>query len=118
MNFVADESVDRQIVENLRVKGHSVLYVVELDPGVSNGEVFGIANRTNSILITGDKDFGELAYRQQLIHHGVVLIRLAGLSSSDKARVVVSFVENHLSELPKAFSVITPGAIRIRRKIA
>ena len=79
MNFVADESVDRQIVENLRVKGHPVLYVVEMDPGVSNGEVFEIANRTNSILMTGDKDFGELS---------------------------------------KAFSVITPGAIRVRRKIA
>ena len=33
-------------------------------------------------------------------------------------QVVVSFVENHLPELPKAFSVITPGAIRIRKKIA
>ncbi len=118
MNFVADESVDRQIVENLRVKGHPVLYVVEMDPGVSNGEVFEIANRTNSILMTGDKDFGELVYRQHLIHHGVILIRLAGLSSSVKTRVVASFVENHFSELSKAFSVITPGAIRVRRKIA
>lgn len=49
-------------------------------------------------MITADKDFGELAYRQQFIHHGVVLIRLAGS------------VGNHLSELPKAFSVITPPA--------
>ena len=36
MNFLADESVDRQIVDALREDGHAVLYVTEMDPGISD----------------------------------------------------------------------------------
>lgn len=45
MNFVADESVDRQIVERLRLEGHSVSYVVDIDAGLSTGDVFEMANQ-------------------------------------------------------------------------
>ena len=59
MNFLADESVDRQIVERLRLEGHSVWYIADPDPGVSNGDVFNMANQKNAVLLTADKDFGE-----------------------------------------------------------
>ena len=78
---------------------------------------FLFTNRMNAVLLTANKDFGELAFHQRLINQGVVLIRLAGLSPTNKAGVVASVIKNHLSELPQAFSVITPGAIRIRRRI-
>jgi len=118
VNFLADESMDRQIVERLRFVGHSVWYVVDMDSGISNGDVFEMANRINAVLLTADKDFGELVFHQRLINQGVVLIRLAGLSPTNKAGVVASAIKNHLLELPQAFGVITPGAIRIRRRIA
>jgi len=116
LNFLADESVDRPIVERLRQDGHTVGYVSDLDPGISNGEVFGIATRANSILLTADKDFGELVFHQSLVAHGVFLIRMAGLSSLRKAEVVASAIKDHSSELLEAFTVITPGAVRIRRR--
>ena len=117
MNFLADESVDRQIVERLRFEGHSVGYIADTDPGVSNGDVFGKANQTDAILLTADKDFGEIVFRQRFVNRGVVLIRLAGIPPSHKAEIVASAVINHLDELAQAFSVITPSAIRIRRLI-
>ena len=52
MNFVADESVDRQIVERLRLEGHSVSYVVDIDAGLSTGDVFDTANQKNAVLLT------------------------------------------------------------------
>jgi len=116
VNFLADESVDRPIVERLRQDGHTVVYVSDLDPGISNGEVFGIANRANSILLTADKDFGELVFHQSLVTHGVLLIRMAGISSMRKAEVVASAIKDHSSELLGSFTVITPGAVRIRRR--
>jgi predicted nuclease of predicted toxin-antitoxin system len=87
VNFVADENIDRQIVERLREDGHTVIYVAEMDPGIPDEDVIRLADMRSSTLITADKDFGELVFRQALVTHGVVLIRLAGLSQSRKAEL-------------------------------
>ncbi len=50
MNFVADESVDRQIVERLRDNGHSVWYVAEMAPSISDDEVLQLANGISIII--------------------------------------------------------------------
>lgn len=86
MNFLADEGVDRQIVERLRQTGHQVLYVAEFEPGTSDEAILSQANDLHAPLLTADKDFGELVHRQGLIHAGVILIRLASLSSEVKGR--------------------------------
>jgi hypothetical protein len=44
MNLLADESLDRQIVERLRLDGHEVLYVAELEPGLTDEQVLARAN--------------------------------------------------------------------------
>ena len=115
MNFLADESVDRQIVAALREDGHAVLYVTEMDPGISDDEVLDTAEKGSAILITADKDFGELVFRQQRITKGVVLVRLAGLLPSKKAEIASTMIKKHLDAIQNAFSVISPNAIRIRR---
>ncbi|HET6382614.1 MAG TPA: DUF5615 family PIN-like protein [Armatimonadota bacterium] len=76
---MADENIEQQVVERLRQDGHAVLYVAEMEPGIPDELVLQRANDERSMLITGDKDFGELVFRQGLVHLGVVLIRLAGL---------------------------------------
>jgi predicted nuclease of predicted toxin-antitoxin system len=114
MNFLADESVDKAIVECLRENGHLVMYIAEMEPGLSDEEVFQVANKENAILITADKDFGELVYRLKRISHGVVLIRLSGLSTVRKGQIVYATVSKHMKELVHTFTVVTPGIIRIR----
>ncbi len=115
MNFVADESVDRQIVERLRDDGHFVWYVVEMVPSISDDEVLQIANNESVPLITSDKDFGELVFRQHLVSYGVILVRLSGLSPELKANIVSSTIINHESEILGNFTVISPSRIRIRK---
>jgi len=115
MNFLADESVDRPIVESLRQEGYRVAYVVELGPGVPDHEVLKWANQEAALLLTADKDFAEMVFRQRLHAHGVVLVRLAGLSAARKAEVVVLAIGGHITELSRAFAVIMPGMLRIRR---
>jgi predicted nuclease of predicted toxin-antitoxin system len=116
MKLLTDESVDRQIVERLRQDGHDVLYVAEMDPGISDDAVLISANNTGALLLTADKDFGELVFRRQQINAGVLLIRLAGLSLHSKAELVVAAVRDHENRLPGAFSVLSPGMIRIRQQ--
>jgi len=116
MNLLADEGVDGQIVAQLRLQGHTVLYVAEMEPGISDETVLERANAHGALLITEDKDFGELVYRQGLVHLGVVLVRLAGLVSATKGQIVADAITQHESETPNAFTVISPGLVRIRKR--
>ncbi len=117
MNLLADESVDRQIVERLRQEGHDVLYIAEMEPGLSDDVVLARANERNALLLTADKDFGELVFRQNLISSGVVLLRLAGLLPETKAGIVADVLRDRGAELLQTFSVISPGMVRVRRKV-
>jgi len=116
MNFLADESVDGQIVERLREDGHDVLYVAEMEPGITDDQVLEKANESRALLMTIDKDFGELVFRLGRLHTGVVLVRLGGLSPEKKAEMVSIAVSEYASSLDNSFSVISPGRIRIRPK--
>lgn len=114
MNFLADEGVDRQVVERLRHSGHKVLYVAEMSPGIPDDVVLDLANREGALLLTADKDFGELVYLQRRITSGVLLLRLGGLSPESKAERIMTAVGEHGDELLQAFTVVTAGALRIR----
>jgi predicted nuclease of predicted toxin-antitoxin system len=95
--LVADESVDAPIVARLRREGHEVISIAE-----------------SAVLVTADKDFGEMVYRQRRTTSGVVLLRLAGVPPAAKADMVAKVLREHGSELPGAVTVIGPGSVRIR----
>ena len=117
MNLIADESVDGPIVERLRTDGHAVPYVAEMSPGITDDEVLDRAIADEAILVTGDKDFGELVFRLHRVAHGVILIRLQGLSALLKAAVVSEAIRLHGDDMLHAFTVISPGMVRVRREI-
>ena len=114
MNLVADESVDRPIVDRLRRDGHEVLYVAEPSPGIDDDAVLGRANEHGALLITADKDFGELVFRLGRVHAGVMLLRLSGVPPRTKAQIVSEVLSSHGDGLLEAFSVISSGRVRIR----
>jgi len=74
------------------------------------------ANQDGRILITADKDFGELVFRQKKIFTGIILVRLSGFDPIDKADVLKSVLQEHFVELPTSFTVITKNNVRIRKK--
>jgi predicted nuclease of predicted toxin-antitoxin system len=91
--------------------------VAEMEPGIADEEILQKANEQRSLLVTADKDFGEMVFHQNLPSTGgVVLIRLAGLSAARKAEIVSRSFHDHEAEFPQAFSVISPGRVRIRSK--
>lgn len=108
MNLLADEGVDRPIVEQLRQEGHHVLYIAEMSPGIANDVILAQANSSRALLLTLDKDFGELVFRQGLIY--------AGLLPATKAQVVAMVLRERSIELLSSFSVITLGSVRIRKR--
>lgn len=114
MRLVADESIDAPIVERLRRCGHEVLFVAELDPGIDDEGVLALANDRDALLLTADKDFGELVFRLGRVTTGVILVRLAGLKPRRKAEIVEACAAKYGEKMRRAFTVIAPVGIRIR----
>jgi len=115
MNIFADESVDRQIVERLRREQHKVDYVPEMAPGISDNEVLDWSNQKEALLITADKDFGDLVFRKKQSMCGILLIRLSGMPAAEKAERVAITVHRYGEEMLNRFSVLTKDALRIRK---
>ena len=114
MQFVADESVDAQIVTKLRQDGFEVFYIAEASPSISDTKVLAAANRRKSVLLTSDKDFGDLVYRQFKSHKEVILLRLAGIRPLEKAQITSPVVATYGKKLINVFTVVTSTAVRIR----
>jgi len=114
VRLLADEGVDAAIVALLREDGHDVVYVAELSPGITDEAVLELANGDERVLVTADKDFGELVYRLRKVVYGVLLVRLSGLASPRKANAVLESVREHGAEMAGAFTVVSPGLVRIR----
>jgi len=116
MNFMADEGVDREIVQRLRKEGHEVAYIAEMDYGISDEMDLKQAKEKEALLVTADKDFGELILRQGQMRAGVLLLRLAGLSAEKKCALVAAVVREYADKLRRGFSVISPGVVRVRHE--
>lgn len=112
MNIVADENIALPIVERLQRDGHFVWYTT-LGRGISDDIVLGVANQQKALLLTDDKDFGELVIRHRHQTSGVVLLRLAGVSPIQRAEIVAQVFREHGDELIGAFTIITPRKVRI-----
>ena len=115
MKILADESVEKYVVQRLRRDGHNVRYIAEMSPGILDEEVLALAGDADTMLLTADKDFGELIFRQGYVKRGIVLYRLAGIAADEKERIVSVAIAEHGEELLKSFGVITEAAVRIRK---
>ena len=115
MRLLADECIEKSVVEYLRVNKFNVDAVSELNPGASDITVIDLANNRDCILLTADKDFGELIFRQGKISKGVILVRLHGLSKERKSYLIAQTIREHQNQLTNSFTVIESTQIRISR---
>ena len=112
MRFLANENFPLDAVVALRTAGHDVMWIRTESPGISDFSVLARAQRESRILLTFDKDFGELAYRSNLpATCGIVLFRIATPSSIEVARKVLSAITVS-AELAGVFTVVEEHRIR------
>jgi len=74
-----------------------------------------LADQRNYILITADKDFGDLTFRKNRILNGIILCRLSGITNNIKADILLSLIKNHHGDLFGSFTVLTKDNIRIKK---
>jgi predicted nuclease of predicted toxin-antitoxin system len=114
VKFLADECCDAGIVASLRVDGHDVSYVLERQTGISDDEVLQNAFVEERILLTEDKDFGELIYRLKKPAYGIILIRIDVRERHDKWPRLEALIEKHEDLLPGYFVVVDLNKYRFR----
>lgn len=116
MKFLLDESADFPLAAHLASLGHDVTAISHDYPGaISDREVLAIAQTEQRILITNDHDFGELVFRRQLPHAGVILFRLGAEDLAIKVRWLDYAITRYADRLDQ-FMVITERGIRVRRR--
>ncbi len=114
MKFLADECCDLGLVEFLRMKGVEVDYVQELQQGVTDINVLNKAKDEKRILLTEDKDFGELVVRFNKPAYGIILLRFTPLEKKIKYQRVLKLIRKYPSKLPGSFIVADKQKFRIR----
>jgi predicted nuclease of predicted toxin-antitoxin system len=76
MRWIADECISAKVVAALRSDGHDVVFIVESHPGMRDADILELSNRERRLLLTEDKDFGELVFTGAPAT-GVIFIRIA-----------------------------------------
>lgn len=115
MRFLLDESADARMRFHLQSLGHDVVGIArEYPSGLSDRDVLAIAYRTSRIVITSDRDFGQLVFGDKQPHAGVIFLRLG---SSPPLSTITARLDTVLSEHAHQldrFLVVTQDMVRVR----
>ena len=112
MRFLVDECTGSLVATWLAENGHEVFSVYDEARGSTDDEILTKAYTETWILITNDKDFGELVFRERRPHHGVVFLRLDDERSIAKIATLEKLLENYAERLPDRFVVVTDNQVR------
>jgi len=116
MRFIVDECTGPKVAKWLLNLNHHVFSVYDENPGISDKKILQKATLDNYIIITNDKDFGELIFLHKLPHKGVILLRLENENSNNKINVLKKILKLYINELENKFIVASENSIRIAKK--
>lgn len=115
MRFLADESCDFAIVRALRSAGYDVVTVADAAPGATDDTVIDLALHEKRVLLTEDKDFGQLVYAAAKSMAGVIFIRFPTSARAAAPQLVLDIVNSQKEKLADNFVVIQPSRVRISK---
>jgi predicted nuclease of predicted toxin-antitoxin system len=114
MRFPANENFPGGAVTALEADGHDVVWIRIAAPGLKDPDVLAWAARERRLLLTFDKDFGELARTSALpAECGILLVRMPMPPASLVAKRIAAIIASR-EDWAGHFSVIESGRIRMR----
>ena len=116
VRLVVDEGCDFAVVRSLRAAGFDVLAISEVSHRATDDEVIQLALEDNRVLVTEDKDFGQLVHASGELGVGVVLLRFPATARESLSESVLRLVRERGAELMGSFVVVQPGRIRIAHR--
>ena len=115
LKFLVDESSGFKLYKFLLEKGFDAKFVGNIMPSASDENVLSFAEKEKRILITNDKDFGELIFRLNKPSSGVILLRLRTDSPYRRQKYIKQTIETLSNKLESRFVVVTEGQIRVKK---
>lgn len=115
LKFLDDVRVGKKAEKWLANQGYDTTSVRDIDPRLPDKEILEIAVSEKRMVVTMDKDFGELIYNSGLLHGGVLLLRLEDAKSDEKVKIVENIIVKYADKLPNKFCVYKDGRLRIRK---
>jgi predicted nuclease of predicted toxin-antitoxin system len=112
MRFLVDECTGPVVAQWLRSQSHDVFSVYDEARGMPDEGVLAEAFSGGWILITNDKDFEEMVFRERKPHHGVVFLRLQDERAASKIDAIRRLPNSYADRLPDAFVVVAETQIR------
>lgn len=113
MKLLLDENIGRSTAEALSRRGHDVSWVGEDFTGIQDAAVMAQAEHEGRILVTKDKDFGELVFKSGHAHNGVILLRLTDERPGNTLRVLHDVLHHLARRKPPFFVVASDSKFRI-----
>lgn len=114
IKFVLDVGVGNKVWQYLTAQGFDAILITAINPSMSDTDILFIAEIEDRMVITMDKDFGELVYHSGKAHKGVLLLRLEDATGDEKVSVVQYILENFENQIEGKFCVFKNGRFRIR----
>lgn len=114
MRFLVDEGCDAIIVRTMRQLGHDVTFIAEISPGIPDEEVLTTAHTEQRVLVTEDRDFCELVFRDNKPSFGIILVRISDENRRQKATRITDLLETYEAELPNAMATLTLHTTKVR----
>ena len=112
MKFLADANIESKVVQFLIYSGYEVKWVLEDNPFLSDEDILEISYKEKRILITNDKDFGELVYKDYRNTFSIILLRVEQNDVMVKIRIVENLVTKHKDKIENKFVVANKNKIR------
>lgn len=113
--FILNENIGIKTFDFLISKNYNVKSTIKDFRGISDRELLEIARKENRIIITLDKDFCELVFRDHLSCCGIILLKLRDESPNNINKFLEAFLDDIKEDIKDKFVVITEGRIRIRQ---
>ena len=113
MRFLVDECTGTSVADWLKSEKHEVFSVFEQWRGVSDDEIIEKCQNEDYILITSDKDFGEMVFRNQKVHNGIILLRCEPNIFKKRIEVLKKLIQNYSDSLQNNFVEVTNDKVRI-----
>ena len=114
MKLIADESLNFEFVSALRQNGFEIISIAEKHPSIADENILEMSLTPPSVVITEDKDFGELIFKNKQDFSAVILLRYEVNQEEYILKSLLSLLKNHLHELHKSFVTISVNRTRIR----
>ena len=114
MTLLANENFPLFSIRLLRNAGYDILSILEKNPGASDLEILKQAQEENRIIMTFDRDYGELIYRYKLSVPGVLYFRFDPSTPKEPADVLLKILKENRVVIRGKFTVVKRDGIRQR----